>query len=99
MWGGRYIFGEHDVGASAAARFADVEVRGVCVAAKDHAAGTVRDAIVGICSEVIEELEHVSVGILCGRGLLLVELAQGDEELVVDGAGVVADGANELLDA
>ena len=61
------IFGEHDVGASAAACFADVEVRGVCVAAKDHAAGTVRDAIVGICSEVIEELEHVGVGVLCGR--------------------------------
>ena len=30
---------------------------------------------------------------------MLAELAQGDEELVVDGAGVVADGANELLDA
>ena len=29
----------------------------------------------------------------------MAELAEGDEELVVDGAGVVSDGANELLDA
>ena len=66
MWGDRYIFGEHDVGASAAACFANVEVSGVGVAVKDHAAGTVRDAVVGICSEVVEELEYVGVGVLYG---------------------------------
>ena len=29
----------------------------------------------------------------------MAELAEGDEELVVDGAGVVPDGADELLNA
>ena len=66
VWGDRYIFGEHDVGASAAACFANVEVSGVGVAAKDHAAGMVRDTVVGICSEIVEELEHVGVGVFCG---------------------------------
>ena len=66
MSGDRVVFGEHDVGASAAAGFADVEIRGVCVAAEDHVAGAVRDAVVGIRSKVVEELQHVGVGVLCG---------------------------------
>ena len=95
------VFREHDVGASAAARFANVEVCGVGVAGKDHVAGAVCDAFIGVRGEVVQELKHVGVGVgvFRGRRLLLTELAQGNNDFVVDGAGVVPDGANELLDA
>ena len=60
------VFGEHDVGASAAARFANVKVYGVGVAGKDHVAGAVGDAVIGVCGEVVQDLEHVDVGVFCG---------------------------------
>ena len=62
----RDFFGDHDVGAGAAAGFTDVEIRGVGVAGKDHVAGAVGDAVVGVCYDVVQELEHVNVGIFCG---------------------------------
>ena len=69
------------------------------MAGKDHVAGPVGDAAVGVGSEVVEELEHVNVGFLCGRGLLLGKIAEGYQEFVVDCSGVVPDDDDELLDA
>ena len=43
-----------------------VEVGNVSVSCEDHVAGAVGDAIVGICGEVIKELEHVSVCVVGG---------------------------------
>ena len=69
------------------------------MAGEDHVAGPVGDTVVGVGSEVVKELEHIDVGFLCGRGLLLGEIAEGYQEFVVDCSGVVPDGADELLDA
>ena len=44
---------------------------------KDHVAGTVGDAIVGMGRKVIKELEHVSIFVFSGLGLLLDDLADG----------------------
>ena len=52
---------------------------------KYHIAGAVGYVIVGIGDKVIKELEHVSVCVVGGRGLLLGELAEGCQEFVVDG--------------
>ena len=87
------------MGSCAAAGLGYVEVGGVGVSCKDHVAGTVGDAIVGIGGEVSKELEHVSVCVIGGGGLLLGELAEGYQEFVVDGLGIIADGSDELLDA
>ena len=43
-----------------------VEVGGVGVSCKDHVAGTVGDAIVGIGGKEIKELVHVSVCVAGG---------------------------------
>ena len=44
------------MGASTATSFADVEVAGVGVGCKDHAASSVCDSIVGVCGDVAEKL-------------------------------------------
>ena len=95
----RYVFRKHDSGARTAAVVADVEVGGVGVAGEYHVAGPVGDAVVGVGSEVVDELEHVGVGVLCGRGLLLGKIAEGYNEFVIDCLGVVLDCADELLGA
>ena len=56
--------------ACAAASFAHVEVGGVGVADQHHGTGAVGDAVVRIGSEVVEEMEHVSVCGFGGRGML-----------------------------
>ena len=76
-----------------------VEVGGVGVACKDHVADAVGDAIFGIGGKVIKELEHVSVHVIGGGGLLLGNLAEGYQEFVVDDSGIISDGSDELLDA
>ena len=65
---------------------------------EDHVAGAVGDAIVGICGEVIKELEHVSVCVIDGRGLFLGELAEVYQEFIVNSSGIIPDGSDELLD-
>ena len=87
----RYVFRKHDVSTHVAVGFADVEVGGVGVAGAYHVAGPVGDAVVGVGGQAVKELEHVDVGGLCGRGLLLGEAAEGHKEFVVDSSGVVLD--------
>ena len=51
------------------ARLGDVEICGVGVSGKDHGAGPVEDAVVGVGGEIVEELDEVGLGELGGRGL------------------------------
>ena len=87
------------MGSCVAAGLGYVEVGGVGVSCKDHVTGAVGDAIVGIGGEVIKELEHVSVCVVGGGGLLLGELSEGSHEFVVDSSGTISDSFDELLDA
>ena len=87
------------MGSCAAAGLEYVEVGGVGVSCKDHVAGKVGDAIVGIGGKASKELEHVSICVICGGGLLLGKLAEGYQEFFVDGSGIIVDGFDELLDA
>ena len=80
----RYVFQKYEVGARAATGFADVEVGGVGVDAEYHIAGPVGDVVVGVGGKVVEKFEHVDVGGLCERSLLLGELAEGYKDFVVD---------------
>ena len=47
----------------------DVNVKGVGVAREDHVACMVNNAIVGVGSDVVEELGDVVIGEFGGRGL------------------------------
>ena len=71
----RYVFRKYDVGARAATGFADVELGGGGVAGEYHVAGPVGDVVIGVGGNVVKKLEHVDVSVLCGRGLLLGEIA------------------------
>ena len=44
------------MGTGSATSFADVEVSGISVSSKDHAAGSVGDSVVGISGGVVKEL-------------------------------------------
>ena len=73
------------MGSCAAAGLRYVKVGSAGMSCKDHVAGAVGDAIVGIGGKVIKELEYVFVCVVGGGGLLLGELAEGYQEFVVDG--------------
>ena len=51
------------------ARLGDVEICGVGVCVEDHGTGSVKDAVVGVGGEIVEELAEVGIGELGGRGL------------------------------
>ena len=86
------------MGASAAAGFGFIEETGVGVASKQHVAGAVSDAVVGVGGDVVEELVNGRAGGFSGGSLLGAYGAEGDEELIVDGAAVPEEGANNALD-
>ena len=87
------------MGSCAAAGLGYVGVGGVGVSCKDHVAGAVGNAISRIGVEVIKELEHVSVCVIGGQGLLLGKISEGYQDFVVDRLGIIADGSDKLLDA
>ena len=64
---------------------------------QNHGASAIRDAIVGVCGDVIQELVYGFSGIFCGFGLLRADGAEGGEELVIYGPGVVEQGADDAL--
>ena len=64
------------MGSYAAVGLGYVEVGGAGVSFKDHVSGAVGDSIVRIGGEVIKELEHVSVCVIGGGGLLLGDIAE-----------------------
>jgi len=69
------------------------------VGGEDHVAGAEGDAVVGVGGDVVQELVDGGIGCFGGGGLFGADRAEGDEELVVDGAGEVEQGADDALDA
>ena len=96
--GYRGILGEHDVSAGATASTGDVKIRGVGLGGEDHGAGLVEDAVVGIGGEVVKDLTGDGLGELCGCGLCVSKVAEGDKELVVYCATIIQEGADNGLD-
>ena len=86
------------MGTSAAAGFKFIEETSVGVASKQHVTGAVSNAVVGVGGDVVEELVNGRAGGFSGRSLLGVYGAEGNEELIVDGAAVPEEGANNALD-
>ena len=86
------------MGASAAAGFGFVEEAGVGVASKQHVAGAVSDAVVGVGGDIVKELVNGRVGGFSGRCLLGADGAEDHKELIVDGVAVPEEGTDNALD-
>ena len=80
---------EHDLGDSAAEGFYDIEVGSIWVAGEHHSTSSVEDAIVRVSGYIIEELEKGSIGIFCGRSLLLAELVDTNNAFFINSWSVV----------
>ena len=65
---------------------------------KDHVAGAVGDAVVGICGTVIKKMTDVWVGGFCGGGLLGAYFAEGMKKFVVYCPGIVEEGTGNASD-
>ena len=65
---------------------------------KDHVAGSVGDAIVGVGRNVVQKLVDGGVCGLGGGGLFGADGGEGDEELVVHGTGIVEEDVDDALD-
>ena len=76
------------MGTSAAAPLGLVEVPGIGVDGKQHAAGAVCDAVVGVGGDVVQELVDGGASGLGGGSLLGADGAEGDKEFVVNSAAV-----------
>ena len=59
---------------------------------EDHVVGAVEDAVVGVGSEVVQELAKVGLGEFSGCCLGGANFAEGKEELVVDCPTVILGG-------
>jgi len=92
-------FGEHDVCSSPAACFAGIEVGGIGVGCKDHAALTVDDAIMGISGAVVQKMIKPGVGGFCGCCLLGANFTEGMKKLVVNCPRIVEKCAHYALNA
>ena len=99
MAGNRVIFKEHDMGASADVGFADVEVGSIVMGSEDRVAGSVDNAVVGISCHIVKQLQDVSIGLLCGGGLLGANVAERNKQFFVDGLCVEQEATNNFLDA
>ena len=77
--GDRGVFGDEDVVTGAAGRADYVKVRDVGVAREDHFACVVDNAVVGVGSDVVEELGDVIIGEFGGRGLYGANLAESSK--------------------
>lgn len=84
---------------NAAAGLGFVEIGGIAVDVKDHVGGTESDFGVGVGGTVVEELVDGEIGVFCGFCLFVGNGAEGHQEGDVHTAGVVEDGANDLLDS
>ena len=56
---------------------------------KDHGAGALEDAVVGVGREVVQELVEVGLGEFGGCCLGGSKFAEGDEEIFFDCANVI----------
>ena len=77
--GDRGVFGDEDVVTGAAERADYVKVRDVGVAREDHVSCVVDNAVVGVSSDVVEELGDVVIGEFGGRGLFGANFANSSK--------------------
>ena len=66
---------------------------------KDHVAGTMGDAVVGVGRALVNELVEAGGGGFSVRGLLRDDLSDVMQEFVIDGAVIVEDVDDNALDA
>ena len=66
---------------------------------EDHVAGAVEDDVAGVGSKVVEKLDKVGIGEFGGCDLGGAKFAEVDEELAVDCATFIYEGADNGLDA
>ena len=91
------VLRDHDVGACSAAGAGCIEVTCVGVCSEVHVTGVLCDTIIRTGGVIVEELVDGSIGCFSGIGLLGGYFNEGNEEFVVDGAGVVEECINDLL--
>jgi len=87
------------MGTGSATSFADVEVSGISVSSKDHAAGSVGDSVVGIIGEVVKDLVDGGSRVFGGSGLLGANSTKGNKKFVLDDTNVEEESTNDALDA
>ena len=78
-WWTGVFFGYEDVVTGAAVRADDVKVRSVGVARGYHVAFVVDNAVVGVGSDIVEELGDVVIGEFGGRGLSGANLTESSK--------------------
>ena len=66
--------------------------------AEDHFAGSEGDAVIGVGCAVIKKLVDFLVGASCCCCLFGADVAEGVEEFVIDGSGVVQESSYNALD-
>ena len=64
---------------------------------EDHVAGVETDGGVWVSGEIIEETVGGGGSVLCGFGLVGGQVVEGNEKCVVDCAGVIEEGSDDLL--
>ena len=84
--------------AHAAASFADIKVGSVGVSGSNHLAGSIDDAVVRVCGNVVKELVDGLRGGFSGGGLFGADGVDGNQELVINGATVEEESSNNSLD-
>ena len=58
----------------------------------------VYNAVVGISCHIVKHLQEVSIGLICGRGLLGANVDECSNQFVVDGSCVKQEATNNFLD-
>lgn len=96
---GVIVVAKEEVATSTTAGFGFVEVAGVAVNDELHIAGTVYENGVRVSVAVVKELVDRGCGSFGGTALFGGEVTECDEEGAVDGASVIEEGADDLLDA
>ena len=91
------VLGKGGVGTSEAAPLGLIKVPDIGIGEEQHAAGTVCDVVVGVGSDVVQELVDDNASGLSDRNLLGANGAEGDKEFVVGGVAVPIESANNAL--
>ena len=87
------------MGAGAATIFADVEIAGIGVSCKAHAAALVGDSAVGVCGDIVAKLINGGGCVFVCGSLLGADFTESDKELVVDGSSTEEEGADNALES
>ena len=87
------------MGTSAASGLVNIKVGNIRVSGENHVAGPVGDAIIGVGGSIVQELIDFVVGAAGCGSLFGANVVESMEEFVVNGTGIVEQGANDALDS